>query len=266
MAYALGWHKDPPHLTPQRRYSAQRGVALPAEASLSPYVVDVLNQKQLGCCVSASGCQAWRMRFLAQGNKAAVLPSMLYGYHSALAWDLRQRGLDLSKMSDAGTTHASWFAAISEVGICPEDAWPFSDDDRYLLSPSADAVRLAYPERMVEAQAIDDIGSTMLMDIKHAIAIDKEPVLLGGLVSNDFCQGNFDPTKPLDPPTSNIAGGHAMVIEGYHDQPNGSTVWDILNSWTADFGINGRVKFSDAYVITLQLRIMQKVPAFAVSP
>ena len=53
---------------------------------------------------------------------------------------------------------------------------------------------------------------------------------------------------PLDPEDVE-GGGHDVSIDGYEDQPDGSTVFWVASSWGAtDFGIKGRIRCSEAWL------------------
>ena len=257
-ARRLGWRPDPPGHpgTPTKRFAARSG-AIALRGSLASLVVDVRDQGQLGSCVAVSGVQALRMREIAQGVPTAsvVLGSALYGYFYGRAED----GM-ASLAYDAGTTHASFFQGMSEYGLAPESIWPYSDldtgagSDPFRRFPPAEAVRLGFDQRAVVAQAIDDPDPRVRLDAVRSAISELRPVLLGCDVDKAFETGDFDPTKPLDPPTVS-AGGHAMIVEAYDGD-----IFTILNSWGEDFGTNGRILFSSAYLATCALRLVERTP------
>ncbi len=81
----------------------------------------------------------------------------------------------------------------------------------------------------------------------------------GSAVSNDYCNNNFDPTKPLSPPRgSEIAGLHCENLAAFKGD-----AFKVLNSWSADWGDGGYATFSSDFLLDVNSRdfwILDLVP------
>jgi C1A family cysteine protease len=86
-------------------------------------------------------------------------------------------------------------------------------------------------------------------------------VVFGTEVSEKFAQNVLPDSRPLLPPSSgSIAGGHAMVVAGYHHNR-----FDILNSWGAGWGTGGWCSFAPEYLTweeTRDIWVVDVAPAF----
>lgn len=246
----LGWLKDKPKLLGEapdhlfEDFKAERALgAAPVTFSLAELVLKVLDQGQLGSCVSNATAQALRMRLVAQGVSAPPLPARLMIYYLA-------RAVDHATSVDAGTYPRVAMEILNKFGFAPESLWPYSDKndssakDPFKLMPTMEVFQAAFDQHApTKYVRITSSGNQRLVDLKTAIA-GGFPVIFGCNVSEAFCQGDFDASKPLDPPAAkDSAGGHCMIFEGY----DGDDL-TVLNSWSEDFGEKGRIKFSPKYL------------------
>lgn len=247
----LGWIPDPPKYedeTPDFDFAQLSLTVAPAKASLRPFVVEVLDQGELGSCAVCAGFQAIRISHVRQATPgegivaamAAILTmrnppplgSRLWGYYFA-------RAIHHTTAVDSGTHLRSFFSAINKLGFPPESAWPYSDDKRgraplFTRQPKTNAFRLAADQRAPTVyRRIYSADVDRIADVKLAIA-HGYAVAFGIDVDGNFCDNNFDPTKPLDPAKTAIRGGHALLVVGY----NGDT-FDVLNSWSDEWGDAG---------------------------
>ena len=232
----------------------------------------IQDQKSLGACAGHATAEAIYLRELAQGVPVTAIPSRLWLYYLG-------RLADGTVDQDAGTSFASIFAKVAEMGFPPESLWPYSDQktgdpdgdgvatDPFRVPPTDDVVRLAFDQCLPSDEpaalawhAID--VSTDTYDAEAALAQDY-PVMIGVPVDDAFCRGDFDPKVPLLPPT-NPAGNHAMLAER-RLVIAGQKVWKIRNSWGGSFGDNGYVYFSDAYMQVAQAWIAERVPVQGVT-
>jgi len=209
----------------------------PASASNRNLVVSVLDQGPLGSCVANAGFQAIRASHVKQGIVSPKLGSRLLGYYLA-------RGVDGTQDQDAGTQIRSFFGALNKLGFCAEDAYPY-DVDKFADMPPAEVLQRAFDQRAPTVyKRITSTGYTRVDDVKRAIAAGYL-VCFGTDVSVPFCNGEFDPTKAVDPPSGldKIAGGHAMALAEYDGDNFG-----IPQSWGETFGVRGWIKFSADYI------------------
>lgn len=245
MKYGLGWKKEidksEDHVF-EGSFLALKVDSVPFSISLDDLVVDVLNQGELGSCVANSVTQALRMGHVRQGVKNPQLASRLMLYYLS-------RAKDHTLPLDSGTYLRTAFEMLNKFGFCPESYWEYSDDgEKYNKMPPTKAFWAAYDQRSpVSYKKIKSNGQAKLNAIRSALSL-KHPVCFGVMVSNDFCNGNFDPSLPLEMPReSETAGGHAMLFMGYEGDK-----FQVLNSWGNDFGNNGRIWFSSDYALNCE--------------
>jgi C1A family cysteine protease len=276
MRRALGWLPDPAKHDdeqPDHDFAALSLVAAPPSATLRPFVVSILDQGGLGSCVANAGFQAIRISHVRQAangspviaaaimaQKPPELGSRLWGYYFA-------RAIHHMTAFDSGTHLRSFFQAINALGFPPESAWPYSDDKggdrpRYTRQPKTNAFRLAADQRAPTVyRRIFTEGADRIDDVKLAIA-NGYAVAFGIDVSDDFCDNLIDPSKPLDPPTGAIAGGHAMTAIGY----DGDT-FEIMNSWGDDWGDRGYFLASASFLEAgRDLWTVEHAPRYASEP
>lgn len=245
MTRGLGWLKDRPKFSDEKPdwafgpFAATRfGASAPPAASLDDLVLTVLDQGSLGSCVANAGLQAVRMRHIAQGVASPRLGSRLMAYYLA-------RAVDHLTSIDSGTYPRTLFEILNKFGFCPEEVWPYDVGPMpFKTMPSSKAFHDAFDQRAPTVyRRISSTGNDKIGDVKRAIA-GGFPVVFGCSVDEAFTQGLFDVNDAIRPPRSNIAGGHCMLFVGY----SGDT-FRVLNSWSEDFGIQGRVLFSPEYVL-----------------
>lgn len=237
----MGYRRDP-HSSSDFTFTAGAAVAVPSAVDLSPLVVDVLDQGQLGSCVANASMQAVRMSARRQGAAALTLGSRLFSYYFA-------RAIDHATGEDAGTHPRSLFQAINKLGFPPEALWPYTDDaESFKRLPNFGALSAAYDAHApTDYRRLVGTGAEKLATLERALA-DGFPVVFGCLVDASFCSGDFDPEAALQPPTPAAAvGGHCMVFVGYQTQTGKR--YRVLNSWSEGWGDGGYCWFSPEAVI-----------------
>lgn len=256
----LGYRPDPlkgPHEKADYPASAKLKVEAPPPqwASNHRLVVSVLDQGGRASCVENAVKQVVRMSHVHQGASNPPLGSRLFGYYL-------DRALALETDQDNGTFIRTAFINQNKFGICPESLWPYSDDDAtFKRMPTPDAFRAAFDQRApTEYFRIYEEGDDRIMAVKRAVAAGYG-VAFGTLVSDRFCAGNSG-MEVIKPPTDlPIAGGHAMAIVGYDGD-----VFDVVNSWSVDWGNRGYWKMSAEYLVwadTQDLWICRAAPLFS---
>ncbi len=270
----LGWKKDAPKQPGMKAdYSAVTKIGTtppPKSGSARPYILDILDQGQLGSCVGNGTMQAVRASQARQGVKAPPLGSRLWTYYMG-------RAIDHDTANDDGTQIRNAFTAISRLGFPPESVWPYSDDSTspnapFRTMPSTEAFNKAYDQRatgnVVAYYRLPDNDATRVEDVMRAIAAGYV-VVFGTQVSDDFCSGNLG-TGPIAPPIGkSIAGGHCMCLAEYDTSPSGIVTFGVVNSWSASFGNGGWVTFSSDYVKwnqTNDLWICEVAPLYPLNP
>ena len=158
---------------------------------------------------------------------------------------------------------------MNEEGFCQEIHWPHDTDTgpdaRFRKKPARNARRMAHDQRESGANTvyrrIYEGGYDRIERVKGCVA-NGMLVVFGTDVDRDLTGNDFDADKPLDPPTSNIAGGHAMCVVGYLP----GDVFIIGNSYSKRWGDNGFCLFSADYLVSILTRdlwAIEKAPWYS---
>lgn len=257
MPRGLGYLRDPPKMFGQKRdhdAAATLGADVPPPAASNRHlVVEVLDQGAASSCVAHAIPQAIRMAHVKAKVPQPSLMSRLFGYYLSRA---EHGGQDL----DQGTYLRTFFEAINQFGFCSEAYWPY-DVEHVNVEPPASAFWGAFDQRSPTVyQRIFSAGPARIADIKRAIAAGFG-VCFGTDVSEAFCAGELG-ERPIDPPVGlDIAGGHALVLDGYEGD-----AFSVVNSWGPGWGDGGRCVFSADYLAwpeTTDLWIVAKAPEYS---
>lgn len=261
----FGWKKDPAKLpgeTPDR-LAGPKLRALPPpplSASCAQFILDILDQGQLGSCTCNAFAQALRAAMIRAGAQAPELVARLFLYFLARAYDH-------DTANDDGTFLRNVAQAAVKYGFPEEHVWPYSDDSgpdapfRKMPPISAFWAAIDRSARFSKPQyfRIESYGAQRIEDVKRAIAAG-HCIAFGTDVSEDFSAGNLG-TGPIPPPVGlPIAGGHALTIAGYDAEGV-----DVVNSWGDSWGNKGWCRFSWDYITwdkTDDLWIVEVSPLF----
>lgn len=236
-------------------------------ASLRERVVRVIDQGSLGSCSACAVAQAVRLSHVLQHVEAGLpldyarsstrLMSVLWAYYFA-------RAIDHLAHEDAGASLRSLFTGLNRLGFPPEEKWPYSDQTigttaPFRRMPAKAAFRAAYDQQDPTIyRRIWSVGDDRHADVRAAIS-NGFGVCAGWSVSWSFIDGAFDPLTPVDPATTDIAGGHAMVIVGYAPGE-----YELVNSWGIGWGDNGFFRGNPAWVDEARdLWVVESAPFFS---
>jgi hypothetical protein len=159
------------------------------------------------------------------------------------------------------------FKKLNAEGFCKEEYWPHDTDTgpeaRFRKKPSRNARRMAHDQReagqLTVYRRIYETGADRIERVKGCIAND-QLVVFGTSVDRDFVQNHFDAMSPLDPPRSDIAGGHCMDVVAYD-----ADTFLIGNSYSTRWGRGGFCYFTADYLtdlVTRDLWTVEKAPWF----
>jgi len=131
---------------------------------------------------------------------------------------------------------------LLEDGVCFEDIWKFesSATHKWRAAPDMPAESDAVQKKIIEFRGLDRQDPDQWV---HEL-LEKNPINIGVLMPVDM--GSKYPKKFYDNfSQKSFAGGHAMVIVGYHShypyKGQGVKAFKIRNSWGPDFADNGYV-------------------------
>jgi hypothetical protein len=279
MTRELGWHADPPHRRPKAQYAAPLGMRLSdlRPWSVKQFVQGISDQGELSACTGVSTVRCIQTWDAAHGVKAPVLGSALAAYWGGRLYDFLDGkpgsaeavAAFISQDSDGGSSHSAVFAAMSDLGLPPEEAWPYDDvdsgspADRYRRRPDGNAERLGYDARApLTVQALDGApgeANARILALNHA-GMAGSPVALGLLVDEPFVAEAFDPAKAYTPNIERSVGGHALYIVAMRVGAGGAREYQVAMSWGV--GAYAFVWLSEAAILapSTQLTLVQRAP------
>jgi C1A family cysteine protease len=236
----FGWRPD--RVDP-RDYSTdllQLGsTELPDAVSLRPFVTEVYNQAGTSSCVAQAVAGA--IQILENRAGLQYLPiSRLFLY-----WNSRK--FHFAQWKDEGTFIRTCIKGLSRFGAPDEKFWPWSTSWFKLnRSPGWEAFMRAFPRRGGAYYRVDAVGPARVLEIRKALA-EGLPVVFGTSVGTDFLKDGGD--YVIDTPhVLDIVGGHAMVIIGYAKRPDGSYLFETLNSWGKGWRSGGVCWLTEKYI------------------
>ena len=198
-----------------------RLLSLPTETQNRKHLIEILDQGNLGSCVSNAGMGALRVRHSIQGIVNPDLGSRLWGYSLV-------RGYIGTNDEDSGGYCRDFFRGVTEYGFPKEKDYPY-DISRFTEKPAPEELHDAVDQTdPVRYWSITQKGSARLDPIRQAIA-NGFPIQIGTLVDTKFLM--HDTSAVLEKPTGSIEGGHSIFIVDYSQK--GCL---IVNSWSEDWG------------------------------
>lgn len=243
----LGYRQDPPKLSNQRQDLDALDVLgvepAPDAASAREHILSIFRQGWLGSCVAQACEQAVRADRHRQGELDPPVGARMWGYYHSRAKTHREA-------FDEGTFIRDYFDMRAKLGCPDEQHWPYlldmvDGEPRWSQMPSSNAFRMAFDTKSpIAYRRIYGYGADRVEQVKRAIA-RKRVVVFGAMVSNRFCDNDFDPRglAPEPSATDPTAGGHAMCLAEY--DPEGAFG---PNSWGEEHGLDGWFKFSWSYL------------------
>lgn len=197
---------------------------LPSRVDYIDRMPPIRNQGQRGTCVSFA-CSAIREYLLpAMSNQKDLSEQHLY-------WNSKKHDM----VSGAGTyIHVSMDRLLKD-GQCTETDWPYNSipipGNEGQDPPPVDAAAKALPYRIsstqkLPARSVDDLRQALANGSPIAFAI---PVYTYWFAEPLYSSGDI--RLPLA--SDQLAGGHAMAMVGYEDDPQvpGGGYFMIRNSW-----------------------------------
>jgi C1A family cysteine protease len=224
-------------------------VRLPVSSSLRSSMPPVLDQGNLGSCVSNAVCNA--LGFLNIKLKKPIgLKSRLFNYYNT-------RVLEGTVTQDSGCQIRDAVKASNKTGNCYETSWPYNIQ-RFTLKPPQQTYTEATQHKLTLYQRVNQDR----ISIKSCI-LTGYPVVIGFTCFNTLYNPSVERTGDILMPVRKdyIIGGHCVLITGYNDS---TQRYEIQNSWGTDWGKQGYGTLPYAYVenpgYASDFWQMQKVP------
>jgi hypothetical protein len=178
------------------------------------------DQGQEGACVGHGVTEGFR-RTLQVNGQPDFAPSRQFAY-----WIAR-----IDKLKDTGASIRNAFKAINIYGLCSEITFPYVAGD-FAKVPPKNAFDEALKHKSITYESVPLMQEYIQDAIYHGF-----PVVFGMEVYQSFMSSLTAETGLVPMPKKNcekMMGGHCMAMFDYDEEG----VW-VLNSWGADWGLNG---------------------------
>ena len=148
---------------------------------------------------------------------------------------------------DNGANLLDCYKALKKYKYISEDKYPY-DPNKVNAFPSKEIYMDAFKNVEITGYA------TVPQDLYHircALAINKQPIVIGAMVYNTFQQLDANNVCPTPDPTKDtLLGGHALLIFSYDDT---NQTFGIVNSWGDSYGCGGTFNMKYDYVLNPSL-------------
>jgi hypothetical protein len=230
-----GWRPDKPD---DRDHIWQTSILkLREKVDLSIYCPPIWDQSGKNSCV-AEAVVAAMMIASARNGYPITMPSRLFAY-----WNSRRA--HRMHFVDKGTSIRVCAEKIRQVGICPEEAWPYTKPVN--LKPNWLAYQFAVPYWNHRYYKIKEEGEARFNAIKSALN-DGCPVIFGTMAPRAWVNGGADHMDPTPENYTKFLGGHAMLIVGYETTPMGYTWFKVRNSWGERWADDGYIFLGEEWI------------------
>lgn len=229
----------------------------PASASCASYEPPRENQGQTGSCTAHSGsaCMYTAVASIAAITKASsplpFVPSPRELYAATRAIERAAAtapGAPLPLLTDSGAEPADVMSALAQFGVCPIQGQPTDVTTANVNDePDVDQLEAAATYLITGAYGIN-VDSSASATCAAAIAAGY-PIYVAFYCDTGFenwhpGDASYGATNQRDP----NGGGHAVFIDAYTTNPDGSRTWRLVNSWGTSWGDNGTILVSDAFL------------------
>ncbi len=204
----------------------------PLVSTLKDRMPPVLDQGELGCCVSNAVCNA--LAFLnIKSNKPIGFKSRIFNYYNS-------RVLEGTVAEDSGCEIRDAIKSSNQTGDCYDMTWPY-DISKFTLQPPQQAYTEAAQHKLVLYQRVNQDRTS----IKSCI-VSGYPIVIGIMCYNSLGNPNVDNGDiPMPTRKDYAVGGHCVLVTGYNDF---TRKYEIQNSWGTTWGNKGYGTLPYSYV------------------
>jgi C1A family cysteine protease len=205
--------------------------SLPNSFNLNKKVKTILDQGNLGSCVSNSFAQAINM------SVNSIWISRLMHYYCGRAIQ------ETSSMDDTGLDIRKAASIIAKYGACLESVWPYNISNFNKL-PSLTAFQKSKLFKLYKYSFVNQD----IISLTTCLYNTQRPIIFGIMVYSSFLSNIVTTTGMVPIPDTNtetLEGGHCVVMIGYD---NSTQLFTCVNSWGNTWGNKGFFYLPYAYV------------------
>lgn len=213
---------------------------VPASYDLSKYMPPVIDQGELGSCVSNAVSNAVRYDISKHDATKSIQPSRLFIYYNGRV--LENEPLD----EDTGLTVRDGCKSVAKYSYCSENLWGYNID-KFAVKPIPDAYSAAQTHKqLLYMSVVQDEAN-----IKSAL-VNGYPIVFGMNVYAQMMSNEAATTGMVTMPTATDQpeGGHCILLTGYDDSKK---LWKCMNSWNTTWGDKGFFYLPYEYLLNCDL-------------
>jgi hypothetical protein len=225
---------------------------LPAAASLAQYEPTRLDQGSTSACTAHALAAAV---YTAAHGGLTWVPSPDLEYKATRALEraiLAASGATLPDLTDSGAELADAIHAMGEYGVAPmgpQVEGRNSDVEASTVNDEIVVGRLEKSDTMIVTGEYRASGTGQsLYNQLCASIVSGFPVYVGAFVDTAFENLAVGQIAGAPDQSDPNGGGHAIFLDGYFTQPDGSRVWRLVNSWGPDWCDGGTCLVGQAWV------------------
>jgi len=214
------------------KYTFKTNVKLPDTFSLKNKMNKILNQGNLGSCVSNAFAQ-----YINMATNNGINISRLAHYFEGRVI------LGEASNKDTGLNIRSAATIIAKYGACLESEWPYVTSKYAQLPPLSAFKNSKLFKKYIYTFVNQDVNS-----LKNCLVTTKQPILFGFNVYSSFLTQQVATTGQVPTPktsTDKLEGGHCMLIIGFN---NTTSKFICVNSWGSGWGDKGLCYLSYDYL------------------
>lgn len=199
----------------------------------------IFYQGKLGSCTANAIAAAFEFDQHKEEGCWEFTPSRLFIYYN-------ERVCEGTVNEDTGASLRDGIKAVSKVGCCPEEMWPY-DESRYAEEPPVECFEVAAKNRATAYHRLDQDLHQLKSCIREGF-----PFLFGFMVLSSFEHPTVARTGFMKMPQKGDKpmGGHAVCAVGFDDDQE---VFICRNSWGSGWGDDGYFYMPYRYISHPQL-------------
>ena len=208
---------------------------LPAATDLRPQWGEILDQLDLGSCVSNS--VAYSLRYCFKKQKLGdFTPSRLFIYYNA-----RQLA-GYPSDEDTGLAIKDGYKSVTHCSTCHEEDWPYVPE-RFSQKPPERCYEAAKDHKTFQYFKLDNDADQIKKCLKDGYPVSFGAALFSSFMSAQVAKTGIIPMPDLD--NDERVGGHAMTIVGHDDTKD---AFLVVNNWGDSWGLKGYCWFPYDYM------------------
>lgn len=232
-------HPNPPKVEAfdHKAFLSRTDITLGAEADLRVLMPPIVDQGNIGSCVSNATCSLLSYNYRLSFGPLPIY-SRLYNYFNARGIESRAFNDPSYLIQDTGLYVLDGTISARTYGSVDETIWPYNTS-KFNLLPVGEAYNVNFLTRNIR---YNEIAQTAVA-IQTALQFLR-PIIFGIMLYSNFPGIGSDGIVPM--PAGSLYGGHCMLIVGYYQD---TRYFICRNSWGRNWGDRGYCYIPYDYIL-----------------